>query len=199
MAALAVRSAEQHQILGRRAGAPGMRTAPLALDRPAGAVPAALAVIATYIPTEPLALYIAGVATVQPTTAGEKWLLLLLALAINLGYLWLQLTAHSRDQHALPGKNQERWIQWGLLAVVTTLALCVYVATIPGNAFNEWGLSSRWAALIALIVAAALPPVAERLKLAPRTDPPNGSLDAPTLPSVRPPEPQLRAPGNPAP
>jgi hypothetical protein len=198
MAALAVRGAEQYQILGPRSGPhTAGQPAALAPDRPAGPVPAALAAIATYIPTESIALYVLGVATIQPASAGEKWLLVLLALAIHLLYLWLQLTAHSRDQQVLPGKSQDRWIQSGLLAIVTTVALCVYIATIPGNAFAESGLSTRWAALLALVVAAALPPIAERLKLAPRTDIPQGALDVPTVPSVRPPDPQLRSPATP--
>lgn len=181
MAALAVRGAEEHRILEPRPGV----AAGVTPERPAGTVPAALSAMAAYVPTESLGLFILGSAIVRPTGAGEKWLLVVLALVINLAYLWLQLTAHSRDRRVVEDKWTDRWIQWGLLALVSTLSLCVYMATIPGNAFAEWGLESWWAALLAIVIAVAVPPVAERLKLSPRGDAPRDyrtSADAPTTP-----------------
>ena len=136
-----------------------------------------LASLVSYVPTEALTIYLAGVACVNLVetsgTSGEKvaavWLLFVIALVANAAFVWLAF----RDKFKDFSRRELTVRQTRPLAAalaITSLAFFVYALAIPGGIFIG---DSDWLPLILLIGTAVVIGVARIAGLAPlREDPP---------------------------
>jgi hypothetical protein len=138
---------------------------------------AGLASLVSYVPSEALTIYLAGVACVNlvqtPDTAGQKvaavWVLFVIAFVANAAFVWLafrdKFKEFSRRELTV---RQTRPL--GAALVITTLAFFVFALAIPGGIFIS---SSEWLPLLLLIGTAVVIGVARVFGLAPlREDPP---------------------------
>jgi hypothetical protein len=138
---------------------------------------AGLASLVSYVPSEALTIYLAGVACVslvQTTgTSGQKvaavWLLAIIALVANAAFVWLAFRDKFKDfSRRELTVRQTRPLVAAL--VITTLAFFVFALAIPGGIFIS---SPEWLPLILLIGTAVVIGVARVWGLAPlREDPP---------------------------
>jgi hypothetical protein len=138
---------------------------------------AGLATIVSYVPSEALTIYLAGIACVnlvQSTdTGGQKvaaaWVLFVIAVIANAAFVWLAF----RDKFADFSRRELTVRQTRPLAaalVITTLAFFVFSLAIPGGIFIS---ASEWLPLILLIGTAVTIGVARVAGLAPlQEDPP---------------------------
>jgi hypothetical protein len=136
-----------------------------------------LASLVSYVPSEALTIYLAGVACVNlvqtPDTGGQKvaavWLLFVLAVVANAAFVWLAFRDKFKDfSRRELTVRQTRPLAAAL--IVTTLAFFVFALAIPGGIFIS---SSEWLPLILLIGTAVVIGVARVFGLAPlREDPP---------------------------
>lgn len=136
-----------------------------------------LASLVSYVPTEALTVYLAGVACVNlvrsADTAGEKvaavWLLFVIALIANAAFVWLAF----RDKFREFSRRELTVRQTRPLAaalVITSLAFLVFALAIPGGIALG---PLEWLPLILLIGTAVVIGVARVAGLAPlRDDPP---------------------------
>jgi hypothetical protein len=138
---------------------------------------AGLASLVSYVPSEALTIYLAGVACVNlvqtPDTTGQKvaavWVLFVIAIVANAAFVWLafrdKFTEFSRRELTV---RQTRPL--GAALVITTLAFFLFALAIPGGIFIS---SSEWLPLLLLIGTAVVIGVARVFGLAPlRQDPP---------------------------
>jgi hypothetical protein len=140
---------------------------------------AGLASLVSYVPTEALTIYLAGVACVNlvrtADTSGEKvaavWVLFVIALIANTAFVWLAFRDKFKDfSRRELTVRQTRPLVAAL--VITSLALLVFALAIPGGIFIG---SPEWLPLILLIGTAAVIGVARVWGLAPlKEDPPVG-------------------------
>ena len=136
-----------------------------------------LASLVSYVPSEALTVYLAGVACVNlvqtPDTAGEKvaavWLLFVIALVANAAFVWFAF----RDQFREFSRRELTVRQTRPLAaalVITSLAFLVYALAVPGGIVLA---SFEWLPLLLLIGTAIVIGVARVAGLSPlREDPP---------------------------
>lgn len=137
----------------------------------------ALASIVSYVPSEALTIYLAGVACVNlvqtADTGGEKvaasWVLFVIAVIANAAFVWLAF----RDKFADFSRRELTVRQTRPLAaalVITTLAFFVFALAIPGGIFIS---TSEWLPLILLVGSAITIGIARVAGLAPlQEDPP---------------------------
>lgn len=136
-----------------------------------------LAALVSYVPTEALTIYLAGVACVNlvqtPDTSGEKvaavWLLFVIALIANAAFVWVafrdEFKEFSRRELTV---RQTRPLVAAL--VITTLAFLVYALAIPGGISVS---ALEWLPLVLLIGTAVVIGAARLGGLSPlREDPP---------------------------
>ena len=138
-----------------------------------------LASLVSYVPTEALTIYLAGVACVNlvrsADTSGEKvaavWVLFVIAIVANAAFVWLAFRDKFKDfSRRELTVRQTRPLAAAL--VITTLAFFVFALAIPGGIFIS---SSEWLPLILLVGTAVVIGVARIWGLAPlREDPPVG-------------------------
>lgn len=138
-----------------------------------------LASLVSYVPTEALTIYLAGVACVNlvrtADTSGEKvaavWVLFVIAIVANAAFVWLAFRDKFKDfSRRELTVRQTRPLAAAL--IVTTLAFFVFALAIPGGIFIS---SSEWLPLILLVGTAVVIGVARFWGLAPlREDPPVG-------------------------
>ncbi|MFD1720178.1 hypothetical protein [Amnibacterium endophyticum] len=136
-----------------------------------------LAALVSYVPSEALTIYLAGVACVNlvqtPQTSGEKvaavWILFVIALVANAAFVWLAF----RDKFREFSRRELTVRQTRPLAAalgITSLAFLVYALAIPGGIFI---VAIEWLPLILLIGTALVIGVARVAGLGPlREDPP---------------------------
>ena len=140
---------------------------------------AGLASLVSYVPSEALTIYLAGVACVNlvqtADTTGQKvaavWVLFVIAIVANAAFVWLAFRDKFKDfSRRELTVRQTRPL--GAALVITTLAFFVFALAIPGGIFIS---SSEWLPLILLIGTAVVIGVARVFGLAPlREDPPVG-------------------------
>lgn len=140
---------------------------------------AGLASIVSYVPTEALTIYLAGIACVNlvqtADTGGEKiaasWLLFVIAVVANAAIVWLSFRDKFKDfSRRELTVRQTRPLAAAL--VITTLAFFVFALAIPGGIFIG---SSEWLPLVLLVGTAITIGVARVAGLAPlKEDPPVG-------------------------
>ena len=138
-----------------------------------------LSALVSYVPSEALTIYLAGVACVNlvqtPDTSAEKvaavWILFVIALVANAAFVWLAF----RDKFREFSRRELTVRQTRPLAaalVITSIAFLVFALAIPsGIAIGPL----EWLPLILLIGTAVVIGVARLAGLAPlREDPPEG-------------------------
>ena len=138
---------------------------------------AGLASLVSYVPSEALTIYLAGIACVNlvqtPDTGGQKvaaaWVLFVIALVANAAFVWLAFRDKFKDfSRRELTVRQTRPLAAAL--VITSLAFFVFALAIPGGVFVS---SLAWLPLILLIGTAVVIGVARFFGLAPlREDPP---------------------------
>jgi hypothetical protein len=138
---------------------------------------AGLASLVSYVPSEALTIYLAGIACVNlvqtPDTGGQKvaaaWVLFVIALVANAAFVWLAFRDKFKDfSRRELTVRQTRPLAAAL--VITSLAFFVFALAIPGGVFVS---SIAWLPLILLIGTAVVIGVARVFGLAPlREDPP---------------------------
>ena len=138
---------------------------------------AGLASLVSYVPSEALTIYLAGIACVNlvqtADTSGEKvaatWVLFVIALVANAAFVWLAFRDKFKDfSRRELTVRQTRPLVAAL--VITSLAFFVFALAIPGGVFIS---SSDWLPLILLIGTAITIGVARVWGLGPlREDPP---------------------------
>jgi hypothetical protein len=136
-----------------------------------------LASLVSYVPTEALTIYLAGVACVNlvqtADTSGEKvaavWVLFVIAAIANAAFVWLAFRDKFKDfSRRELTVRQTRPLVAAL--VITTLAFLVFALAIPGGIFIS---TPEWLPLILLVGTAVVIGVARVWGLAPlREDPP---------------------------
>lgn len=118
----------------------------------------ALRSLVSYIPSEALTIYLAGVAAVNlvrdPSTSGEKiaaaWILYVIAAIANAAFLWIAF----RDKFREYSRRELTVRQTRPLAaafLITELALFVYALAVPGGIAVS---DLQWLPLVLLIGAA---------------------------------------------
>jgi hypothetical protein len=133
-------------------------------------VASALAGIATYIPSEGIGFYVAGFALLDLTDSKQhdKWLLLSLTIALNAYFAVLQIMT-VRDARDVQASTRHKRRQVVTAVLLTTVALCVYIAALPANPFlGVWEITLQWAGVLALALALILPSMTKFLGLEPR-------------------------------
>jgi hypothetical protein len=138
---------------------------------------AGLASLVSYVPSEALTVYLAGVACVNlvqtSDTGGQKvaavWLLFVIATIANAAFVWLGFRDKFKDfSRRELTVRQTRPLAAAL--VITTLAFFLFALAIPGGIFIS---AAEWLPLILLIGTAVVIGVARVFGLAPlREDPP---------------------------
>ena len=136
-----------------------------------------LASLVSYVPSEALTIYLAGIACVNlvqtANTGGQKvaaaWVLFVIALVANAAFVWLAFRDKFKDfSRRELTVRQTRPLAAAL--IITTLAFFVFALAIPGGIFVS---SIEWLPLILLIGTAVVIGVARVFGLAPlREDPP---------------------------
>ena len=136
-----------------------------------------LAALVSYVPTEALTIFLAGVACVNlvqtADTATEKvaavWVLFVIALVANAAFVWLAFRDKFREfsRRELTVRQTRPLVS---ALAITTLAFLVYALAIPGGiVVGAWA----WLPLILLIGTAVVIGVARFGGLSPlRDDPP---------------------------
>jgi hypothetical protein len=128
--------------------------------RAASDVGQALTVIATYVPAEALAAYVAITAILLPDNLGARAAAAVIALCLNLLFVMVGFRRSGGldlvDQSAAE-KQRSRW----LTIAVTTWALSVYVASIPANVLTsfDW-YKLQYGGVAAIVSALVLPLIA---------------------------------------
>jgi hypothetical protein len=140
---------------------------------------AGLAGLVSYVPSEALTIYLAGIACVNlvqtEDTSGEKvaavWVLFVIALIANAAFVWLAFRDKFKDfSRRELTVRQTRPLVAAL--VITTLAFFVFALAIPGGIFIS---SSDWLPLLLLVGTAIVIGIARIWGLAPlKEDPPVG-------------------------
>jgi uncharacterized membrane protein YidH (DUF202 family) len=133
-------------------------------------VAGALAGIATYIPSEAIGFYVAGFALLNLTDNNQqdKWLLLSLTIVLN-GYFAVLQIMTVRDERDVQASTRHKRRQVVTAVLLTTVALCVYIAALPANPFLGAGkITLQWAGVLALALALILPSMTRFLGLEPR-------------------------------
>jgi hypothetical protein len=120
---------------------------------------AALEMIAGYIPSEALALYIGALAAFQPSTDTSKWIVLGIGIVFVIAF-----TAFSAlDRETRPSTDK--------VVIVTALAIVsfvTYAAALPASPFLAISAQATVAAgFVAVILSLFLPRVARIAKVAP--------------------------------
>lgn len=133
---------------------------------PDSTLQSALRLLAAYIPSEPLAVYIAvlGLLNPSPAATGQDVMIVrLICLLIGL------VVAVSLPFVTFKGGNltrREQRKRQAVVAVMAAVAFVVYAAAMPSFFFSTTILTigfSQWAAVVAILVALFLPLVARRL------------------------------------
>lgn len=139
---------------------PRARTATATSDsNPKTQVQTALEAIASYIPSEALALHVAVLGIFAPSADG-RWA----ALAVGLGSVVLFYLLGFFDREK-PGKIQTQF--WVLLALAL-LSFTTYAAALPGTPFGDVHPdASKVAGAVAIGLSLALPRLARIFKLRP--------------------------------
>jgi hypothetical protein len=120
---------------------------------------ASLEAIATYIPSEALALYLAALGAFQPasTTAKVFWLV------VGLGFVVALVLFGALDRKTRPPRDKTITV-----IVIGMIAFTVYAAALPASPFLELHAQASVAAgFIALVMATFLPRIAGLLGIAP--------------------------------
>jgi hypothetical protein len=129
-------------------------------------VASALDQMVTYVPSEVIGIYIAGVGIIATDSSIVKWSLLALSLVLIPLFVWLSDRIARQANPALPvAKAKLVWV--GLFAVCAFLA---WSAALPQTPFREfWGENAtRYGSFAAVVFAALMPKVAAALGLVPR-------------------------------
>ncbi len=124
-------------------------------------VTAALESIMTYIPSEILVTYVAVVAVIHPTVAGETtnsaaadWIVFLVFLILSPVVSWLIYAAKCVNAgKALPGAVAQ-WPLWEMSAA--TIAYVIWAATLPETPFGGFSWYSPGLAAIVLLITSML-------------------------------------------
>ena len=133
---------------------------------PDSTLQSALRLLAAYIPSEALAVYIAvlGLLNPSPAATGQDVMIVrLVCLVIGL------VVAVSLPFVTFKGGNltrREQRKRQAIVAVMAAVAFVVYAATMPSFFLSATILTigwSQWAAVVAILVALFLPQVARRL------------------------------------
>ncbi len=133
---------------------------------PDSTLQSALRLLAAYIPSEALAVYIAVLGLLNPSseaTGQDVMIVRLICLVIGL------VVAVSLPFVTFKGGNltrREQRRRQAIVAVLAAIAFVVYAATMPSFFLSATILTiafSQWAAVAAILVALFLPQVARRL------------------------------------
>jgi hypothetical protein len=144
--------------------------APAPARGPSPGVASALAGIATYIPSEGIGFYIAAFALLDLTNnhQHDKWLLLGLTLLLNAYFAIVQILA-VRGEREVQASSRHKRRQIVTAVLLTTVALCVYIAALPDNPFlGVTDITLPWAGVMAIALALILPSLTKFLGLGPR-------------------------------
>lgn len=153
--------------MGQLASAPTHRSAPAGeSDSERG-----LRLIATYIPSEALAAYLAllgifvpAVGTPSGQVVGVKVIAFVVGLAMALGLVYLSFKPGANDPPAVAHRKR------GLLMAFSTVAFFAYSLATPGGPWSGSLLGitvTVWGAGLAIILAPLLPVLAKRWDLRP--------------------------------
>ncbi len=133
---------------------------------PDSTLQSALRLLAAYIPSEALAVYIAvlGLLNPSPAATGQDVMIVrLICLLIGL-VVAVSLPFVTFKGGSLTRREQRK--RQAIVAVMAAVAFVVYAATMPSFFLNATILTigwSQWAAVVAILVALFLPQVARRL------------------------------------
>lgn len=120
--------------------------------------PSAVDTIATYIPSEILAVYVMMLGTIRPEPADRytQWILFWVAVALLAFHITLTYILESRKS---PGDKIEHGKTRSVAVfVMAVAAFTAYVATLPDNPFLQWhSNASAFGAVAAGILAVFLP------------------------------------------
>jgi hypothetical protein len=114
----------------------------------------ALQSIATYIPTEVMATYLAILAVIPGSSEhGYQWLMFWAFFAATPIVVWLSVSAaHPGQGLSLPLTAIRSWPWLSMLAA--TLAFAVFAAAVPGSVVSDLNWYQPWMATAAIILSA---------------------------------------------
>lgn len=134
-----------------------------AQDRPNA--PSALDQIVSYIPTEVIGIYVAGVGIVGPAGRDAKWALLLLSTALVPLFVWLSdRIARQSNPNAPKAYVKLTWV-----CVLASGAFLTWAAALPDTPFLDFtDKATQLGSFAAVVLAALMPKLATALGIAPK-------------------------------
>ncbi len=136
---------------------------PAAATAPSDGARAALERIVDYIPSEVIAIYIAGFSILQPTTDLEKWIVFAIAALLVPVFVGSSLVAIRRGTSGSVQLSLGKGIG---LSILSWLAYTTWTAAIPESPFvSLHPNANRYAAFVALILSYLIPKIAKRFGL----------------------------------
>jgi hypothetical protein len=128
-------------------------------------VTSALDQMVTYVPSEVIGIYIAGVGIIGPISGRGKWGLLGLSLALIPLFIWLSDRIARRSDPGLP--NATRKLAWVCLFAVS--AFLAWSAALPQTPFLDFsGRATQLGSFAAVVLAAIMPKLAAAVGVGPR-------------------------------
>jgi hypothetical protein len=126
----------------------------------------ALAQITTYIPSDVLAIYVAVLGIMTPSSDRVRWTVFAVGAALCVCVPFLSLWAAVRSS---PGQPHPRWAKQAGVAALAVVAFTAYAMAVPDTIFTTaLEDANRIGAAGALVLSLLLPLLATGLRLTPR-------------------------------
>jgi peptidoglycan/LPS O-acetylase OafA/YrhL len=128
----------------------------------------ALAQITMYIPSDVLAIYVAVLGVMTPSSDRTKWTVFAIGAALCVCVPFLSLWAAVRSS---PGQPHPRWAKQAAVALLAVIAFTAYAMAVPDTVFLTTWLrddANRIGAASALVLSLLLPLLASGLRITPQ-------------------------------
>lgn len=137
-------------------------------DEGENAVKSAMERIAAFIPSEAIAIYVAGFGILTPDTSTAKWTIFGVALVLIPIFIWLNYVTENRKRRRT-GKAKVRTV-W-LIVLFAVVAYVAWAAAMPGTPFLELSDdATRIGGFVVVIAAALMYKAGEVLGIVPNAD-----------------------------
>jgi hypothetical protein len=132
----------------------------------------ALQLLAAYIPSEAIALYLAALGILTPAaTASEEAITRVRLICFLLGAAAAVLIAFVGVTEAPSGARRGKWYRRIVVAILANVAFVAYAAATPTFFYSNTFLTipfTQWAAVATIVIALVLPSIAGVVGVRPR-------------------------------
>ena len=138
--------------------------ASMATKEPAEQTTSALELLAAYIPSEAIALYLAALGILTPAaSASEDAVTKVRLICFLLGAAAAVLIAFVGVNEAPSGAKRGKWYRRIVVAILANVAFAAYAAATPSFFYSNTFLTipfTQWAAVATIVIALVLPSIA---------------------------------------